>query len=436
VTGRSAREIAESVERGIGRGGLRPGQRLPPIRTLAGDLGTSPATVAAAYRSLRERGLVVAGGRRGTVVSHRPPLPVSTMVPVPPGVRDLRAGLPDQRLLPDLGPALASAHAPGVASGRHEERNDQRLLALAGERLRRDGIDPSHMAVVGGALDGVERVLAARVSRGDLVAVEDPSYPPVLDLLAAMGASPLPIQVDEEGLRPAALREALARRPKALVVVPRAQNPTGAALTASRAEELRALLAEREELLVIEDDHAHEIAGSACHTLTDRRRERWAVIRSAAKTLNPDLRLAVLAGDATTVRRVEGRQVLGTGWVSTILQRTVAALWSDPRTDALVARARQAYAARRRALVAALAERGIPARGRTGLNVWVPVREEAVAVEALLAGGWAVRAGERFRLRTGPGIRVTIATLQPDEAPALADAIAATQRTSRRARPY
>ena len=58
--------------------------------------------------------------------------------------------------------------------------------------------------------------------------------------------------------------------------------------------------------------------------------------------------------------------MLGTGWVSTILQRTVAALWSDPRTDALVARARQAYAARRRALVAALAERGIPALGRTG----------------------------------------------------------------------
>lgn len=396
----------------------------------------SPATVATAYRLLRERGLVVAGGRRGTLVSARPPLTATTPVGVPPGVRDLRVGLPDQDLLPDLGPVLASLPTRPVVARYAHEPDDDRLLALARDRFDGDGVDARHAAVVGGALDGIERALSTHVRRGDAVAVEDPSYPPVLDLLVAMGASPIPVAVDDEGLRPEALRAALARRPVAVIAVPRAQNPTGAALTPSRAAELRALLESQRELLVVEDDYAHDIAGTSLQTLTNQVDGRWAIVRSVSKSLHPDLRLAVVAGDATTVARLRGRQALGTGWVSTILQQTVATLWTDPATERLIERARAAYAERGKALMAALAERGITAAGGRGLNVWVPVRHEAATVEALLAAGWAVRAGEPFRLRTPPGVRVTIATLQPHEAPALAEAIAATQRSPATARAY
>lgn len=392
--------------------------------------------MAAAYRELRERGLVVTGGRRGTIVSPRPPLPTAAPLDVPAGVWDLRMGLPDRRLLPDLAPVLASIGGDGFVAGRDGQRNDGRLLELARARFESDGVDAGHLAVVGGALDGVERVLASHVRRGDLVAVEDPAYPPMLDLLAAMGAVPLPVAVDEEGLRPEALDAALGRRPTALLVVPRAQNPTGAAVTPKRIDELRALLAGRDELLVIEDDHAHDIAGTPFLSLARSRTGSWAILRSVSKSLGPDLRLAVAAGDAETIARVEGRQALGTGWVSTLLQRVVAALWSDSATDALVARAREAYTERREAFLAALAEHGIRAQGRTGLNVWVPVDEEVATVEALLAAGWAVRAGERFRLRASPGVRVTIATLEAEAAPTLADAIAATQAGMRRAGAY
>jgi DNA-binding transcriptional MocR family regulator len=262
------------------------------------------------------------------------------------------------------------------------------------------------------------------------VAVEDPCYPPILDLVAAIGASPLPVAVDDEGPRPDALEAALSRRPSAFVVVPRAQNPTGAAMTHRRAAALRTLLQQHDHVAIIEDDHAHEIADAPFQTLTSRRSGNWAVIRSVSKSLNPDLRLAVIVGDEVTISRVRGRQALGTGWVSTILQRIVAALWSDPSTHEVIARARDAYAERRNALIAALNERHIQAHGRTGLNVWVPVRDEASTVEALRVSGWSVHAGERFRLRSSSGIRITISTLQPDEAPALAEAIAATQRTA------
>jgi DNA-binding transcriptional MocR family regulator len=156
------------------------------------------------------------------------------------------------------------------------------------------------------------------------------------------------------------------------------------------------------------------------------------VLRSAAKTLGPDLRLAVLAGDPTTVARIEGRQRLGTGWVSHLLQELVATMWRDPATAVLLAHAAAAYTERRDALVEALAEHGLAAHGRSGLNVWVPVAEEVGMVQGLLARGWCVRGGERYRIRTGPAIRVTTAALLPDDARRLAADIAELAQERRR----
>jgi DNA-binding transcriptional MocR family regulator len=127
-----------------------------------------------------------------------------------------------------------------------------------------------------------------------------------------------------------------------------------------------------------------------------------------------------MAGDALTVARVQGRQSLGPRWVSHILQDLVAMMWADAATPAILQRAAATYAHRRRALIEALAKHGIEARGRSGLNVWVPVAEEAGVVNAMAARGWAIRAGECYRIRSAPGIRVTVSTLTPDDARRLA----------------
>jgi hypothetical protein len=76
----------------------------------------------------------------------------------------------------------------------------------------------------------------------------------------------------------------------------------------------------------------------------------------------------------------------------------------------------------------ALRKRGVEARGRSGLNIWVPVAEETGTLQSLLKSGYAVLAGESFRLRSAPGIRVMIASLDVREAPRVADAIAAALR--------
>ncbi len=146
-------------------------------------------------------------------------------------------------------------------------------------------------------------------------------------------------------------------------------------------------------------------------------------MRSVAKAYGPDLRLAVLTGDGVTVDRVRGRQRLGPGWVSLLLQRAVARLWADGSVDPRTVAA--AYGGRRDALIDALARRGVAAHGRSGMNVWVPVPDETGAVARLLHAGWAVAPGARFRMSAAPGVRITVSTLTAEETGRLADAVAA-----------
>jgi DNA-binding transcriptional MocR family regulator len=379
----------------------------------------SPATVAAAYRQLKQRGLVSANRRRGTVVAVEPPLRVRGSRPLPPGTRDLASGNPDRALLPPLGPALARVDPEQKLYGGEVKLG--RLVELAKSDFVADGIE-GDVAVVGGALDGIERVLQTHLRPGDRVVVEDPSWPRITDLLYAVGVEPEPVPVDQLGLVPDALEQALERGAKAVIATPRGQNPTGAALDPERGRLLREVLGRHPGALVVEDDYVASVAGAPYVGLHGGS-PSWVVIRSLSKVLGPDLRIALMAGDSLTVSRVEGRQLLGPGWVSHLLQQTAANLWSSASTKKLLARTQRTYAERRAALVEALGRYGIAAHGGSGLGVWVPLAEEVATVQQLLERGWAVGAGERYRLRTPPGIRITTTDLEPAEAEELAAAL-------------
>ncbi len=134
----------------------------------------------------------------------------------------------------------------------------------------------------------------------------------------------------------------------------------------------------------------------------------------------------MVAADPITIRRVEGRQRLGPGWISHVLQRATATLMADPEVSAALASTTETYSRRRRALLDALRAQRLAAHGASGLNVWAPVHDEGAVVEGMRARGYAVRAGERFRLRTGPGVRITTASLPEEEAMAVAAALAET----------
>jgi DNA-binding transcriptional MocR family regulator len=429
IEGRTAAGISASIESGVRRGALTAGQPLPPVRELALTLGTSPGTVAAAYQSLRQRGIVETAGRNGTRIRQRPALANARRArrpPVPPDVLDLSAGDPDPRLLPDPRPHLRrlAAAEPGPLAYR-----DVGLLpgfaAAARDRLQRDGIAAPALAVTSGALDGMDRLLAAHLRPGDRVGIEDPGWANLLDLVAAQGLRPVPVPVDDEGPTPAGLTAALRAGIGAVVVTTRAQNPTGASLSRARAAALRKEIRGYPNLLVIEDDHAAELSTEPPHPLAGAT-PHWAFLRSVSKPYGPDLRLAALAGDEATVARVQGRMQVGAGWVSVLLQRLVLEMWRDAKVASTVEHARDSYEQRRHALLDALARHGLAAHGRTGINVWVPVPDETAAVTRLRVAGYAVAPGSLYRQATSPGVRVTVAPLAPRDIEPLAEALAST----------
>ncbi|MEU0371837.1 aminotransferase class I/II-fold pyridoxal phosphate-dependent enzyme [Streptomyces sp. NPDC006283] len=425
IVGRRASEIAASVERAVGAGDLEPGQLLPPMRELATELGVNPNTVAAAYRTLRERGVIETAGRRGSRIRPRPASTArgSIRVDAPPGVRDLGDGNPDVSLLPPLDAALTAAarrHAKEPGLYGHEPL-DAEFVRLARAAMDTDGIPAGPLAATSGSLDAIERVLAAHLRAGDAVAVEDPGWGSLLDLVSALGLKVLPVALDDDGPLPEEVERALSAGARALVVTDRAQNPTGAALSRRRADELRTVLARSPGTLLIEDDHGYAIVDQPLHPLAGVT-DHWAYVRSTAKAYGPDLRVAVLTGDDVTVDRVLGRLGLGPGWVSRLLQHTVAHLWASDAVDPVaVARA---YGGRRDALIDALARRGVQARGRSGMNVWVSVPDETGAVTRLLHAGWAVAPGARFRLSSPPGVRLTVSGLRQADIEPLAEAVA------------
>lgn len=425
ISGRRASDIAASIEQGVGAGQLEPGQLLPPMRELAARLGVNPNTIAAAYRTLRERGVIETAGRRGSRIRSRPASTSrgSLRIDAPPGVRDVSAGNPDIALLPSLRDALAAAalhheREPGLYG---QAPVDEEFARLARAALESDGVPTGPIAVTSGSLDAIERVLAAHLRPGDSVAIEDPGWGSLLDLVPALGLKPVPVPVDDDGPRAEAVERALTEGARALIVTDRAQNPTGAAIGALRARQLRSVLTRFPRTLLIEDDHGHAIVDQPLRPLAGTT-DHWAFVRSTAKAHGPDLRVALLTGDTITIDRVTGRQRLGPGWVSRLLQRAVVHLWTSGAVD--VQTVADSYGRRREALIQALAERGVEAYGRSGMNVWVPVSDETGAITRLLQTGWAVAPGARFRMSAPPAVRITVSTLTQDDISALADAVA------------
>jgi DNA-binding transcriptional MocR family regulator len=409
--GRTAKEISASVEAGVRSGQLTPGDQLPPVRELAGQLGLSPTTVAAAYGNLRRRGITTGTGRAGTRIRPAPPVSSRVYLSAPAGTRDLITGGPDPELLPLL-PARPARPSTRMYA---EAPVSPQLRRLAVGQLAADGIDAASLTVTGGALDAIERVLATWLTPSDRVIVEDPGHAVTFDLVAAMGYAVVPVPVDDWGIRPAELDHALTRGAGALIITPRAQAATGAAWDAGRAGGIAEVLRRYPSVGVIEDDHAGPVAGVPALSVSAAR-DRWAVIRSVSKSLGPDLRLAVLAGDEATITRVAGRQALGTGWVSYQLQEMVADMWTDPSVVRSLRTAADVYARRRGALRSALRRHGITASGRSGFTCWVTVSDEDGVASSLAAAGWAVAPGQRFRIAAPPGVRISSARLEQADA--------------------
>jgi len=434
VDDRSARGIAAAVSRLVNTGALPAGSRLPTVRDVARELGISPTTVSEAWRSLAKAGAIQTRGRSGTFVLT-PPMPRQRLryarLTASPATlpRDFSTGVPDYDLLPSLTDALRRIGDARLTTSYLDEPVLPSLEAVLRERWP---FRPQQLTVVDGAMDALDRVTATVVRFGDHVLVENPSFPPVLDLLETVGATVVGVPIDDEGLRPDGLAAALACGPTAVFLQPRAHNPTGASMTQRRADALAKVLAGHPGVVVIEDDHAGDIASAPPVSLGRRLPDRTVRVHSFSKSHGPDLRLAAVGGPASVITAIADRRLLGPGWSSRLLQAVLVDLLTNPSTVAQIERARKEYANRRSSLLRALHERDVAATAGDGINLWLEVANQQVAMLTLAAHGIAVAPGAPFEVSSlgSDHVRVTVGLVR-DGFDGLADLLAEAAGTAR-----
>jgi DNA-binding transcriptional MocR family regulator len=417
VEDRSAKGIALALSTGIDRGVLRPGERLPPIRRVARDLEVAPATISAAWSQLARAGLIETDGRRGTRVREASvgPRRYRRALDSQAGYRvDLSTGLPDPRLLPDLHAAMQRVPRDDTP---HSYLEEPVVPALRGV-LEESWPNPVQaLTVVDGAMDAHSQFVAAHLRFGDRVAVEQPCFPPLLDLLEMAGTVPIGVGYDAQGPVVADVTAAADVGAKVLFFQPWGQNPSGRSLSQARAEALANALARR-DVVVVEDDSAGGTPSGPPVSLGALLPECTVLVRSFSKTHGPDLRLAAIGGPAAVVEPIVERRYLGQGWSSRLVQSILLGLLTDETSRRLVRDAQATYAARTAAMVNALAERGVCVPGRDGINVWVPVADQAAALLHLAAAGIRAASGDPFWISTPGSHHIRITTSSIDVEPA------------------
>lgn len=396
IRAKTAAEIAEAVRDLVDSGRLAPGASLPPVRTLAEHLDVNRNTVVSAYGLLVQAGVAVTRGRAGTRIVDLQPLPQEGFSNVT-GLVDIASGNPDPELLPPAGKALAQLAADEpVLYGQPVIDPD---LARWAKNMLHDDVGACDLTVTAGSADAVQRLLADSLTIGDAVGFEQPCFLTTLQTAQAAGYRPVAMPVDAEGLTVAGLQHALNEGVRAIVVTPRAHNPTGAVISESRAAALQALLVDHPHVLIIEDDHFWQVSSHSYRSIIPAGHPRWALVRSVSKSLGPDLRVGVVGSDRLTASRLASHIRSGAMWVSHLLQRLTYLLTTHPDTPEKLAHASAEYARANAQFIEELAVAGVQATAADGVNVWIDLKAPAAPIVATLqARGWLVRDGAEFSL--------------------------------------
>ena len=404
------RQIADQIRAQIEAERLVAGSRLPPIRNLARDLGVNRDTVALAYESLAQAGMVESAVGRGTFVVEMPAAPGSESLFEPkfaattnrlmnfergrPRFGSADAAVPMHSLIPD--PALYPLDAFRRALNRALQEGGPELLLygtpqgdptlreiLAG-RLSRAGIEvgPEELVLCHGASQGISLALRLFASPGDVVALEDPTYNNVLAAALGLGLDVAAIPMREGGMDLAVLERTLARpEVKVLYTMPTFHNPMG---TTTPLAHRRAVLdtARRHGVPIIEDGYEMDLrfTGRSLPPLAGLDSGGIVVhLFSFSKSLFPGARVGAITARSRTIDALLALKQASDLSDALPLQAALASFVSSGEYDRHLTKLRRVLRGRRDALLEAL-EREMP-EGTTwtlpegGYQVWVELPE-------------------------------------------------------------
>ena len=422
------RQLCGCFERQIASGELATGERLPATRELAGLLGVNRTTVSAAYELLEQKGLIAGHVGRGSFVARRSATAQvdwynilarpARQFAVNPSAISFAASRPPEELFPVedfqqsceevLGSGnLGSILQLGSPGGYEPLRN-----YLLEQARREDAMGPDDdLLITSGCQQALDLLRRALVRPGARVAVEDPIYPGLKNILLEGGARLVNYQ---KGLEQIA------------VLTPNFQNPTG--LTRPWAERESVLREARDKAtVVIENDiySALRYAGNPLPSLKQLAPQAGtALIRSFSKIAFPGLRLGWVIGPRPLITALRETKQL-TDLHSDQFSQAVMLRFAE--SGRLAAHQSKMVEAGRERLQAALnaAERFLPSgstwtRPEGGLNFWVTLPEGLDAGQLLGRAqreGVSYLPGEVFRVELPQhhSLRVSFGGARPEQ---------------------
>ena len=372
-------QLENGLREAIRSGRLRAGERLPSSREMARQLGVSRGLIQECYGQLHAEGYLnarVGSATRVAAVGSAAP----QTAPSPPTastarlIADFRTGVPDLASFPRADWLWAQRESCRAAPSATFDYGDPRgspvlreVLAGYLRRVRAAAADPGHIVVCAGFAQGVG--IALRVlARGGVqrVAFEDPGYGEGTTLAAAVraGLETVPVPVDADGIDVTALA---ASGTRAVVVTPAHQWPTGVVLTAERRHALVRWASERDGYL-IEDDYDAEFRydREPVGALQGLAPDRVIALGTVSKSLAPAIRFGWILCPADLAEPIAEEKRQDDRGSPLLDQLTIATLIQSGRYDRQLRRMRTLYAARRQALLTALA-RHAPEVELTGL---------------------------------------------------------------------
>ncbi|MES1258192.1 MAG: PLP-dependent aminotransferase family protein [Acidobacteriota bacterium] len=263
----------------IGNGDLLPGDRLPPTRELAGQLGLNRTTVSAAYELLETDGLIKGSVGRGSFVCGVPAhetetlnwsraLTASSLTSIGsarPGVIDFSASRPSEKLFPveEFRECCAEVLRDDKLRTLLQLGSPGGYEPLRAYLLRRSGLarDTDDILITNGCQQAVDLLRRALVKPGTKVALEEPVYPGLRNLFVEAGAELIGVRVTADGVDLYSLRQAFEAGAKIVLLTPSFQNPTGATIPAASRKMILAM-ARAAGAIVIENDIYSELAYS------------------------------------------------------------------------------------------------------------------------------------------------------------------------------